>query len=346
MTVPTVDRGIRGGRLLLDGDRGREAVDQIDVGLLHLLEKLARVGRQRLDVAALPFGVNRVEGERRLARARQPGDDRELVPRNIDVDIAKVMNAGAAYGYPALTHLCAFFEEPETSNYTVGQVLHLGEAGYFAFRVAAAAFRIDWSRSASASRDLDAFGGDEAVRQSRDVLLVLGELALHARDHRFVARRRRREPARCRLPAALRRIQQAEITLRVAVGAVHRQRFFEELARFAETIEAERRHARQPIDRVVSHRIQPRRRIVVGELRLPELQPVPRAPVVFLARIVAGIVLQQVDEQRNGFVVALEVAQRLRAAELHLRLRVRLPQDSRGCCRTAPAHRRIARTKM
>ena len=105
---------IRRGRLLLDGDRGREAVDQIDVGLLHLLEKLPRVGRQRLDVAPLPFGVDRVEGKRRLARAGQPGDDRQLVPRNIDVDIAKVMNARAAYGYPALTHLCAFSEGPET----------------------------------------------------------------------------------------------------------------------------------------------------------------------------------------------------------------------------------------
>ena len=107
---------IRRRRLLLDGDRGREAVDQIDVGLLHLLEKLPRVGRERLDVAALPLGVDRVEGERRLTRAGQAGDDRQLVARNIDVDIAKVMNARAAYGYPALTHLCAFFEGPETSN--------------------------------------------------------------------------------------------------------------------------------------------------------------------------------------------------------------------------------------
>ena len=107
---------VRGGRLLLDGNRRREAVDQIDVGLLHLLEKLARVGRQRLDIAPLPFGVNRVEGKGRLARAREPGNDRELVPRNIDVDIAKVMNARAAYGYPTLTHLYAFFEGPETND--------------------------------------------------------------------------------------------------------------------------------------------------------------------------------------------------------------------------------------
>ena len=61
---------VGGGRLLLDGDGGRQAVDQVDVRLLHLLEELAGVGRQRLDVAALPLGVDGVEGERRLARSR------------------------------------------------------------------------------------------------------------------------------------------------------------------------------------------------------------------------------------------------------------------------------------
>jgi hypothetical protein len=42
------------GRLLLDRDGRRQAVDEIDVRLLHLLEELAGVGRQRLDVAPLP----------------------------------------------------------------------------------------------------------------------------------------------------------------------------------------------------------------------------------------------------------------------------------------------------
>jgi hypothetical protein len=58
---------IRAGGLLLDRDGRREPFDQIDVGLLHLLEKLARIGGQRLDVATLPFRVDRVEGERGLA---------------------------------------------------------------------------------------------------------------------------------------------------------------------------------------------------------------------------------------------------------------------------------------
>ena len=45
---------VRAGGLLLDRDRRRQAVDQIDVRLLHLLEELPGVRRQRLDVAPLP----------------------------------------------------------------------------------------------------------------------------------------------------------------------------------------------------------------------------------------------------------------------------------------------------
>ena len=68
-------------RLLVDRDRRRQALDRVDVGLVHLPQELPRVGAQRLDVAALALGVDRVEGERRLARARQPRDDHERVAR-------------------------------------------------------------------------------------------------------------------------------------------------------------------------------------------------------------------------------------------------------------------------
>ena len=84
------------GRLLLDRDRRRQALDQVDVGLLHELQELARVGRQRLDVAALPFGVERVEGERGLARTREPRDHDEAVARDVEADIAQVVRARAA----------------------------------------------------------------------------------------------------------------------------------------------------------------------------------------------------------------------------------------------------------
>ncbi len=53
-------RVFRGG-LLLEGDRGRQAVDAVDVGFAHQLQELAGIGRERFDVAALALGIDRVE---------------------------------------------------------------------------------------------------------------------------------------------------------------------------------------------------------------------------------------------------------------------------------------------
>ena len=52
----------------------------INVGLFHHRQELAGVGRQRLDVAALAFGINGVERERRFAGAGQAREDDQLVP--------------------------------------------------------------------------------------------------------------------------------------------------------------------------------------------------------------------------------------------------------------------------
>ena len=82
-------------RLLVDRDRRAEAVDRVDVRLLHHLEELARVGGERLDVAPLALRVDRVEGQARLAGAREPGDGDERVPRQRDGDVLEVVLAGA-----------------------------------------------------------------------------------------------------------------------------------------------------------------------------------------------------------------------------------------------------------
>ena len=82
--------------LLADGDRRRDAVDAVDVRLLHPLEELAGVGGERLDVAALPFGVDGVEGERRLARPADAGEDDQLPVRQRQIDALQVVGAGAA----------------------------------------------------------------------------------------------------------------------------------------------------------------------------------------------------------------------------------------------------------
>ena len=55
--------GVLRDALLIDGDGGGEAVDVVDIGLLHEAEELAGVGGQRFDITALALGVDRVEGE-------------------------------------------------------------------------------------------------------------------------------------------------------------------------------------------------------------------------------------------------------------------------------------------
>ena len=82
-------------RLLVDRDRRRQPLDRVHVRLVHLPQELTRVGAQRLDVAALALGVDRVERQRRLARAGQAGDDDERVTRQLDGDVLEVVLAGA-----------------------------------------------------------------------------------------------------------------------------------------------------------------------------------------------------------------------------------------------------------
>src|SRR5439155_1182142 len=86
---------VAGGRLLVDRDRRTEPVDVVDVGLLHHLQELARVGGERLHVASLPFRVDRVEGKARLPGPGEPGDADQAVPRQADGDVLQVVLAGA-----------------------------------------------------------------------------------------------------------------------------------------------------------------------------------------------------------------------------------------------------------
>ena len=86
---------VAGGRLLVDGDGRRKALDAVDVRLVHLAEELAGVGGEALHVAALALGVDGVEGERGLARAREAGDDDEAVARQPQGDVLEVVLAGA-----------------------------------------------------------------------------------------------------------------------------------------------------------------------------------------------------------------------------------------------------------
>ncbi len=87
------DRALRAAAAgaLLDGDRRRNAEDRVDVGLRRRLHELARIGVQRFEVAALPLCEKDVERQGGLARARDAGDHRELVARDLDVDAFQVV---------------------------------------------------------------------------------------------------------------------------------------------------------------------------------------------------------------------------------------------------------------
>ena len=72
---------------LLDGDGRRYAGDIVDVRPRHHFEKLPRVSGKAVDVAALSFGVDDIEGQRRFSRTAEAGEDHEAVARNVQADI-------------------------------------------------------------------------------------------------------------------------------------------------------------------------------------------------------------------------------------------------------------------
>ena len=77
--------------VLLDGDGGADALDVVHVGLVHALQELPRVGGEALHVPSVALGVDGVEGERGLARTARPGDDDEVLPRELEGDVLQVM---------------------------------------------------------------------------------------------------------------------------------------------------------------------------------------------------------------------------------------------------------------
>src|SRR4029078_11993984 len=96
-------------------DRRAQAVDLVDVRLLHLAEELPGVGAQALAVAALPLRVERVEGGAGLAASGQPGDGAQPVAREGDGDVLQVVFAGTADDELILGHVtCSLAAGPQT----------------------------------------------------------------------------------------------------------------------------------------------------------------------------------------------------------------------------------------
>ena len=90
--------------LLVDGDRRRETLDRVHVRLVELAEELAGVGRERLDVATLALGEDRVERQRGFAGAGEPGEHHQPVARQADVDILQIVLARPAHANQIICH--------------------------------------------------------------------------------------------------------------------------------------------------------------------------------------------------------------------------------------------------
>ena len=88
--------GVAVGRLLIDRDRRREALQAVHLRLLHLPQELPRIAGERLHIAPLPLCVDRIKGKTALARSRQAGHDHQLVARDVQVNILQIMLSGSA----------------------------------------------------------------------------------------------------------------------------------------------------------------------------------------------------------------------------------------------------------
>ena len=81
---------------LVDGNRRRHAVHAVHGRAVHAVQKLPGVGAEGLDVAALAFGIQRVEHQAGLARPAGAGDHRHLARADVEVQVLQVVLARAA----------------------------------------------------------------------------------------------------------------------------------------------------------------------------------------------------------------------------------------------------------
>ena len=83
--------GIAVRRLLIDRDCRRQSLNLLDIRLFHLPEELPCIGRQRLHIAPLTFGIDCIKCEGRFSRSRQSGQHDKFISRNIHINIFEVV---------------------------------------------------------------------------------------------------------------------------------------------------------------------------------------------------------------------------------------------------------------
>ena len=91
------DRGDDGTRIstrrtLLDGDCGGQSLDPFHIWLLHLIEELTGIGRKRLHITSLPFGIKCIKGQRGLPATRESRHNGQRITGNPHVHIPQVVD--------------------------------------------------------------------------------------------------------------------------------------------------------------------------------------------------------------------------------------------------------------
>src|SRR5215467_3208450 len=81
---------------LIDGNGRGNTLDTLHIGLVHPVEKLARVGGKTLDVTPLSFGIENVESQGRFSRAAHACDDSKSVEGDLQIEVLEVVLLSAA----------------------------------------------------------------------------------------------------------------------------------------------------------------------------------------------------------------------------------------------------------
>ncbi len=81
---------------MCDGDGGWDPDNLFRRRPLQTIQKLARVRGKCLNVAALAFGIERVERQAGLAAAAYAANHDQLAVRQVEVDMLQVVNFDAA----------------------------------------------------------------------------------------------------------------------------------------------------------------------------------------------------------------------------------------------------------
>lgn len=83
--------GVVAGGLLVNGDGRGKPLNALHLRLVHHPQELPGVAGEAFHVTPLPLGVDGVKGQGALPRARDPGDDDELPPRELQADVFEVV---------------------------------------------------------------------------------------------------------------------------------------------------------------------------------------------------------------------------------------------------------------